>query len=83
MTYDRRMELNALRDVVATIEAGEAAKAKRDKLIVELRRDGHDWESICQAAGISRAAAHAAAKRANGGELPIPERLRKGARSYN
>ncbi|MFB9776130.1 hypothetical protein [Brevibacterium otitidis] len=44
---------------------------QRDHLILQARREGHTWDEITDATGLSRAAAHNAAQRANDGK-PIP-----------
>lgn len=54
-------ELRAVRD----------AKAKERALIAAARKEGYDWATICEAAGVTRSTAIFYAKDANGGVLPV------------
>ncbi|WP_210481534.1 hypothetical protein [Naasia sp. SYSU D00948] len=48
------------------------AQARVPSLIVALRQEGHTWERIARAAGMTRQGIERIAKRANGGKVPVP-----------
>lgn len=60
-----------------TIRRDAAASARirgrRDMKFAEARRQGATWPEIAAAAGLTELAVRNAARRANGGELPVPE----------
>lgn len=65
--------IEAARDRIAAAQAIiDAELVERDRSIAAARRDGYPWNRISAAAGLSRQAAEAAARRGNGGPLPIP-----------
>jgi hypothetical protein len=65
-------QLRVLADLRGACEEIASLEAERDRFIVAYRVDGYSFEDIARALGMTRQGVTLAAKRLNGGVLPVP-----------
>lgn len=69
-SLENQPPLTQLKQIRDHNETNKKLLAKRGKLICQARKQGHTWNQITQAAGITRQVATLYAKQANRGKLP-------------